>query len=83
MKMKRAYDPIQTGPNLIRLANEQGLKTTSQLMKYFRVSDTTIDNWKHGRRAPSIDKMVEFCGDFGYSLDDVVGYTEFEDYGDY
>ena len=83
MKMKRAYDPTQTGPNLVRLANMQGLKTNRQQMHYFRVTSTTIDNWKSGKKAPSIDKMVEFCGEFGYSLDDVVVYTEFEEYEEY
>ena len=74
----RAYDTAVTAANFLRLAAEQGIVTSGQLAQHFGVSLTTVSNWRKGTKAPSIDKIVEFCGEFGYSYDDVIGSHEYE-----
>ena len=74
----RTYDTAITAANFLRLAAEQGLVTSSQLAQHFNVSFTTVANWRRGVKAPSIDKIVEFCGEFGYSYDEVIGSHEYE-----
>ena len=78
MCKRRAYNPEETAKTFIRLVGECGFSTNKSIAEHFDVSMTTVSNWKKGIKAPSSDKLIEFAGEFGYSLDEVFEWNEYE-----
>ena len=57
--------------NYVRLRDERGL-TDYRVAKDTGISKGTLSDWKAGRSAPKIDKLVKLAEYFGVTLEELV-----------
>ena len=56
-----------------KLLKEQGFKTHVEVAERLGVSDSTVNRWRSGDRAPSADWLAHICRTLGLSADEVLG----------